>query len=182
MASINKVIIDQDDLTKKYCVERKSTTEIAVEIGVCASTVRYRLKQLGILRTRAEGIRNAATQGKLGINQRGKKREFSEKWKANLKASLIKRGELYSKGMSVKPSGYLEYTRGKNKFRSVHVVTVENQIGRKMRKNEVVHHKDHNKLNNDISNLELMTRSEHASIHAKENYTKRSRNEYGQFE
>ena len=182
MASINKVIIDTDELLKKYCSERKSTTEVAREMEICASTIRSRLKQLGVLRTRAEGIRAAAARGKLGIHLRGKRRTFSEKWKANIKVSMIRRGELYSKGMSVKPSGYLEYTRGKNKFRSVHVVTVENQIGRRIRKNEVVHHKDQNKLNNDISNLELMTRSEHASIHGKENYKNRSRNEYGQFE
>jgi hypothetical protein len=32
----------------------------------------------------------------------------------------------------------------------------------------VVHHIDHNKLNNDISNLQLMTRREHSAHHAKE--------------
>ncbi len=31
-----------------------------------------------------------------------------------------------------------------------------------------IHHKDHNKLNNDIGNLQLLTKAEHAELHAKE--------------
>lgn len=31
----------------------------------------------------------------------------------------------------------------------------------------VVHHIDHNRLNNDVKNLKIMTRSEHAKLHAK---------------
>lgn len=43
------------------------------------------------------------------------------------------------------------------------------KYGRKLRSDEVVHHIDGNKLNNDISNLEVLSRSEHNRIHAKEN-------------
>ena len=38
-------------------------------------------------------------------------------------------------------------------------------LGRKLSFNEVVHHKDNNKRNNDLSNLEVMTRSEHIRHH-----------------
>lgn len=34
----------------------------------------------------------------------------------------------------------------------------------------VIHHKDHNKLNNHPDNLELMTRKDHARLHAYENF------------
>lgn len=37
----------------------------------------------------------------------------------------------------------------------------------------IIHHKDHNKLNNDASNLELMTRSTHMTYHATERATTR---------
>ena len=50
----------------------------------------------------------------------------------------------------------------------VHRIVMEQKIGRLLAPNEVVHHKDHNKLNNSIDNLELLTKSEHAKEHAKE--------------
>lgn len=46
-----------------------------------------------------------------------------------------------------------------------HILIIENKIGRKLKKNECVHHKDEIKDNNDISNLELMTRGEHSKLH-----------------
>lgn len=55
------------------------------------------------------------------------------------------------------------YLNGKTKRK--HQVIMEKHIGRPLRKNEVVHHIDGNKRNNDISNLLLTTRSEHAKIH-----------------
>lgn len=33
---------------------------------------------------------------------------------------------------------------------------------------KIVHHKDHNKLNNDPANLQLMTRSEHGRLHGRQ--------------
>lgn len=42
-------------------------------------------------------------------------------------------------------------------------------LGRWLTSDEVVHHKDEDKTNNSLSNLELTNASEHAKIHAKEN-------------
>jgi len=47
-----------------------------------------------------------------------------------------------------------------------HIIVMEKHLGRYLRKGEVVHHKDENTLNNDISNLELLpSQSIHLSIH-----------------
>lgn len=44
-----------------------------------------------------------------------------------------------------------------------HVISLA--LGRWIIPKELVHHIDHDKSNNEISNLEIMTRSEHSSIH-----------------
>ena len=57
--------------------------------------------------------------------------------------------------------------RTKNNYVLLHRVVMENHLGRLLDKTEIVHHKDGNKKNNDVSNLEVMTASEHASHHGR---------------
>lgn len=52
--------------------------------------------------------------------------------------------------------------------RHEHRTVMEKRLGRNLSFNEVVHHKDNDKRNNDPDNLELMTRSEHSRHHALE--------------
>lgn len=155
--------VQPETLRRLYCDEKKSSVDIGREIGASASTVCKWLKDAGIqARTRAEG-------GRMGsAKNRGKKREFTTEWKAKLSAAGKRFGEANAKGTSLKPNGYVEYTRGENKGRAVHIVAMENHLGRKLLPNEIVHHKDENRSNNELSNLELMTRSEHARHHREE--------------
>jgi hypothetical protein len=44
---------------------------------------------------------------------------------------------------------------------------MEQKLGRPLAKGEVVHHRDHNRLNNDPSNLELLDRFTHGHEHHK---------------
>jgi len=55
-----------------------------------------------------------------------------------------------------------------------HRYIMQNIIGRKLDFNEVIHHIDGNKRNNDVSNLEIMQRSEHSRIHMKGRKVKES--------
>lgn len=50
----------------------------------------------------------------------------------------------------------------------LHRVLVENFIGRLLRSEEVVHHKDGNKNNNVLENLDVLSNSEHARLHHRE--------------
>ena len=52
--------------------------------------------------------------------------------------------------------------------RHEHRVVMERILGRPLRSDEVVHHVDGNKRNNDPSNLRLMTQSEHIALHLRE--------------
>lgn len=64
-------------------------------------------------------------------------------------------------------NGYkYRFVNGKRVFE--HVLVMEKHIGRKLNANEVVHHIDHDRGNNDISNLQLMTKSEHSRLHRKQ--------------
>jgi hypothetical protein len=47
-----------------------------------------------------------------------------------------------------------------------HRVVMAEKLGRPLKKAELVHHRDENKLNNDPDNLELTTRGGHAALHS----------------
>jgi len=48
-----------------------------------------------------------------------------------------------------------------------HVLVMEEKLGRFLNHDEIVHHKDENRLNNSPNNLELMTFKTHGKHHAK---------------
>lgn len=137
----------------------------ADKYGVSRSTLRRNLSKAGVLRTRSEGVRLAAAEGRLGSGMRGKSRVFTEEHKNNISTSRLRWGEENADGLSCKANGYVEYTRGPNKGRSVHVVKMEERIGRPLRNDECVHHIDRDRHNNTDDNLALVTRSGHARLH-----------------
>lgn len=49
-----------------------------------------------------------------------------------------------------------------------HRIVMENHLGRLLNKNEIVHHKNHNRKDNRIDNLEVMDATEHAKLHRSE--------------
>lgn len=169
MASVNK-----DELEEKiqlaaslYTSEKKSIPDIANILNWPRSRVRTYLIKHGVtLRSRKDGINSS--RHKLGKHLLGKNRTFTDEWKRNISTSAKKRGELLAAGVSFKTDGYAEYTRGENKGKSVHVIAMESRLGRKLMPDEIVHHIDGNKHNNDINNLALMTRSAHARLHRRE--------------
>ena len=70
------------------------------------------------------------------------------------------------------------YSNGR-KMMQEHIMVMELSIGRQLKSNEVVHHKNGNRQDNRLENLELMTRQEHSLLHGPE--MKRKRGEDGRF-
>lgn len=158
--------INDDQLAAEYAAG-DSIPIVASRHGVPLSRVRTAAERAGVLRSRAAGVRMAAEEGRLGGGMRGKQRTFTAEHKDAIRRSAIERGERTAAGRSLKPNGYVEITRGPNKGRGEHRVMMEQAIGRKLLRSEVVHHKDHVRSNNSHDNLELMSLSEHASLHRK---------------
>ena len=176
--SVNKVI-----LVDEY-VRGSSLTELATRHGVSVSTARYHILQAGVLRSRADGVRNAAKSGKLGSGLRGKSRTFTEQHCKAISTARKNWADENAVGFSVKPSGYREYTRGEHKGRSEHVVKMEQRLGRRLLPDEHVHHIDGDKLNNSDNNLALVTRSGHMRLHRLQDImtnNERERAENGRF-
>ena len=72
-------------------------------------------------------------------------------------------------------------TQGKNGYKYIwfadgsgqpeHRYIIEKELGRKLDSNECVHHKDGNRANNDLDNLEVLTRAEHSKLHRQQELT-----------
>ena len=156
--------MDTDNLRFLYEVEKKSIPDIAEATGFAISTVRKYLLLAGIsLRSRADGIR--AARNKLNVPRMG--RVLTEEHREALRQAAIARGDQNAKGF-YEHNGYVNFTRGEHKGRSVSVVKMEQRIGRKLLEDEVVHHIDGDRSNNDDNNLALVTMSGHARLHRHE--------------
>jgi len=79
----------------------------------------------------------------------------------------------YHKGFATTDSGYILVRKpdhpnaDKKGYIRKHILIVSEKLGRPLTDNEVVHHIDENKSNNDLSNLQLMTKYEHKSFHSR---------------
>ncbi len=59
-----------------------------------------------------------------------------------------------------------------------HRIIMEHFLGRKLLRTEIIHHKNGDRRDNRIKNLEIMSQKEHAKIH----YPGRKKNRYSQFQ
>ena len=65
---------------------------------------------------------------------------------------------------NVKKNNYKYTTIGGKQIR-IHRFVMQKHLGRELLSSELVHHKDGNKHNNDITNLEIVSRARHALLH-----------------
>lgn len=63
--------------------------------------------------------------------------------------------------------GYVTERQKKGEYKRQHRIVMEKFLGRSLRHDEHVHHKNGNKKDNRLKNLELLTNSEHGKLHMK---------------
>lgn len=179
--SINKVI---SAAIERYC-KGESIPQVADDMGLSRSTLRYHLYKAGKTRPRAEAVRLAAQDGRLGSGMRGKARNFTDAHRKNISEARKRWANSGNcLGVSLKPNGYIEFTRGPHKGRLVHVVQMEKRLNRRLREDECIHHIDGDKTNNEDNNLALVTKSGHTRLHRREDQLTgriRERQENGRF-
>ncbi|UNM95902.1 HNH endonuclease [Ignatzschineria rhizosphaerae] len=146
-------------------LDGNSIPEVHEKTGIPLSTLRFRFQKAGILRSRADGVRLAEKKGRISRPLKGQTRIFSQEWKDNIRKGKLELGRLTANGTRVNSNGYAEFTRGKFKGELVHRTVMSNWIGRELFSDEIVHHIDRDKLNNDIDNLALLSESGHGRIH-----------------
>ena len=155
---------EAEEWRSMYEDECLSTQQIADRLGISRTAVMNRLAKAGVtLRSAADGIRLAGKQGRLpGGRGRGKQSpELIEKRRQGmLRYYTSRRRPIFNKC-----TGRYIINVGNGKHRHYARVLMERHLGRKLRNDEVVHHIDCDKSNDDISNLRVMTPSEHMSLH-----------------
>lgn len=89
--------------------------------------------------------------------------ECFRKWRSTLRGEETPN---WQGGKFIGANGYV-YVRHNGKYELEHRVVMEKYLGRKLREDEVVHHKNGVKTDNRLENLQLMTNSEHTKLHCK---------------
>ena len=112
---------------------------------------------------------NQSTEMREASRERGKQRTGENSY------SYGKKGELHPTwkgGRNIDSDGYVRLylpdhpSSGKDGYVLEHRLTIEEKIGRRLKDNEHVHHKDDNRQNNDSDNLEILSIGGHMRYHA----------------
>lgn len=133
-------------LETMYYKENKSLNKIATELGVTRTVISRRFEKYRIKKLDPTTAKTVFGSG-----------ENHGNWK----------------GGRVVQNGYYmvycpEHPKAMSGYVYEHRLVMERHLGRYLKKNEIVHHKNRNKQDNRLENLEVLTPAEHNRVHRKE--------------
>ena len=172
---MSKVVIDESLLRHLYIDQEKAINKIASELNVSVGKVFNDLKKYGIETRKylTEEQKNAISNANKGRVSPRKGKHLSEEARKKISERLTLKGAGHKK---VRKDGYIALyypshpRSNKEGYIMEHVYLMEKHIGRPLKSDEVVHHKNHKRDDNRIDNLQVMTFKEHCSLHMRERW------------
>jgi len=155
----------RDDIPSLY-QSGHSLNEVSRMTGISYPTVRRDLIAAGVeILSRKEAV--ARFPGGWNKQRVGERRpptsdEARKKMRESAASRWLRDGV---KGFSIDKNGYVKITSGPNYDRDLHVVLMEQRIGRRLLPDENVHHIDRDPSNNNEDNLALVTKAGHGRLH-----------------
>lgn len=175
---MNKPDVYDERIRELYINNNMAINKISKELGVSVGKVYNRIKAMNISTRKIGEYPPTEKQIKhikaLGQSQKGKK--TSKETKEKISKAKFKGGIEHKKKRA---DGYVavyfpEHPKAnKDGYIMEHDLVMECYIGRHLKDDEVVHHKNHKRDDNKLSNLQLMTVNEHSALHMKERQNKR---------
>lgn len=181
-----KPLVTKEELKREYIQNENTVRECADFFGISVGAVFNYLKRYEI------PTRKTLTyKSKLKMSESQKRRPHRSGFKmseeAKQKISQANLGKYrkpteFGGHKKKRADGYTMIYCPKHPFATKdgyvmeHILIMERAIGRYITREEVVHHKNHNRNDNRLENLELMTFKAHAGLHMKERWEKRKEN------
>jgi hypothetical protein len=174
-------------LRQRYTEEKKTMREIGAELGVDAAAVFYHLKKYGIeTRDRHDHpISDKVRENAKRVGQSRKGASLSDDTKRKMsdaKRCRYVNPSAYGGHSKKRRDGYIRVYLpshphcSKDGYVMEHRLVMEAHLGRYLKEGEVVHHINHNRKDNRLENLLVMTREEHTQLHMKEKKEKEVKN------
>jgi DNA-directed RNA polymerase subunit RPC12/RpoP len=140
----------------------------------CLLTVRNRSPE-GRERSRQNGLRKPDEQSKQKLSR--SRRAYYER--NGVDHITGENNPFWKGGVSINTAGYRMVrcpghprATKRGSYVQEHILVMERHIGRYLEESEVVHHKNGNRQDNRIENLQLMTSSEHTRFHSQKRWHK----------
>lgn len=146
----------------KEQVQQKSVRRIASELSCTYSTLYWKIKELEIEIPKRSNYFIVCDKSK--IAQKAYKKKYPDgrfgKNAANWQGGIRK----YNYIFVYEPTSFSCLAR-KSRYIQEHILIAEKTLGRLLKKDEIVHHIDGNKHNNDLKNLEVLKKADHVKRH-----------------